>query len=66
MIKNDLQSAILDFISEEFVMGYPCAGPYIFFYVHGPLFCFFFELLKFHKITKHIRQIKKNMMETFS
>ena len=27
--KNDRQSAILDFISAKFVLGYPCASPYI-------------------------------------
>ena len=27
--KNDRQSAILDFISAKFVMGYPCVSPYI-------------------------------------
>ena len=41
-IKNDRQPAILDFISVKFVMGYPCASPYILFYMHGPaiLLCF--------------------------
>ena len=34
-IKNDRQSAILDFISAKFLMGYPCASPYILFYMHG-------------------------------
>ena len=40
--KNDRQLAILDFISAEFVMGYPCASPHILFYMHGPAFllCF--------------------------
>ena len=32
-IKNDSQSAILDFISAKFPKGYPCARPYIFLYV---------------------------------
>ena len=35
-IKNDSQSAILDFISAKFIMGYPCVSPYILFYMHGP------------------------------
>ena len=41
-IKNDRQSAILDFISAKFVMGYLCVCPYILFGMHGPavLLCF--------------------------
>ena len=35
-IKNDCQSAILDFNFAKFIMGYPCVSPYILFYVHGP------------------------------
>ena len=35
-IKNDRQSAILDFISAKFIMGYHCVSPNILFYVHGP------------------------------
>ena len=35
-IKNDRQSAILDFISANFIMGYPSVSPYILFYMHGP------------------------------
>ena len=40
--KNDSKSAILDFISAKFSMGYPCVSPYILFYMHGPaiLLCF--------------------------
>ena len=34
-IKNGLISAILDFISAKFVMGYPCVIPEILFYIHG-------------------------------
>ena len=45
-------NAILDFISGKFVMGYPCVGPYILFYIHGPAILHFFELRKYHKITK--------------
>ena len=50
--KNDRQLAILDFISAEFVMGYPCASPHILFYMHGPAFLFVFELRKYHKGTQ--------------
>ena len=41
-IKNDRQSAILDFIFAKFVMGYPCVSRYILFHMHGPaiLLCF--------------------------
>ena len=35
-IKKDRQSAILDFISAKFIMGYPFVSPYILFYMHGP------------------------------
>ena len=35
-IKNSCQSAILNFISAKFVMGYPCVRPNILFYIHGP------------------------------
>ena len=35
-IKNDLESAILNFISAKFVMSYPYVSPYILFYMHGP------------------------------
>ena len=35
-IKNEHQSAIVDFISAKFIIGYPCGSPYILFYVHGP------------------------------
>ena len=33
--KNVSQSAILDFISAKFTMGYPCVSSYILFYMHG-------------------------------
>ena len=42
----------LDFISAKFVMGYPCVSPYILFYMHVQLFCFVFELHKYHKINQ--------------
>ena len=45
-IKNDSQSAILDFISGKFLKGYPCARPYIFFICMVQLFSFDFELRK--------------------
>ena len=31
-----LLTFILDCISAKIVMGYPCARPYILFYIHGP------------------------------
>ena len=34
--KHDRQSAILNFISAKFVMGYPCESPYMLFYMDGP------------------------------
>ena len=34
-IKNDCQSAILNFIFVKFVMGYPGTSPYMLFYMHG-------------------------------
>ena len=59
--KNDRQLAILDFISAKFVMGYPCVSPHILFMVQ--LFCFVFELRKYHKIS----QIKKTtILKSFS
>ena len=51
-IKNDRQSAILDFISAKFVMGYACMSPYILFYMHRPAILFVFEFRKYHKITQ--------------
>ena len=30
------KQSIFDFISAKFSMGYPCASPYILFYMHGP------------------------------
>ena len=41
-IKNDRQSAILDFISAKFIMGYPFCSIYM-----VQLFCIDFELRKF-------------------
>ena len=35
-IKNARESAILNFISAKFVMGYFCVSPHILFYMHGP------------------------------
>ena len=42
-IKNDRKSAILDFISAKYFMGYPCVSPYILLYMQGPaiLLCLF-------------------------
>ena len=51
-IKNDRQLAILAFISAKFVMGYPCVSPHILLCMHGPAFCFVFELRKYHKISQ--------------
>ena len=39
---NDRQSAILDYISAKFIMGYPCVSPYILFYMHGPAILLWF------------------------
>ena len=39
---NEKKSAILDFITAMFVMGYPCLGHYILFYIHGPAIMHFF------------------------
>ena len=50
--KNGRLAAILDFISAKFVMGYPCVRHYILFYIYGPAILHFFELRKYHKITK--------------
>ena len=50
--KNNRQLAILDFVSAKFVTGYPCASPYILFYMHGLVFYFVFELRKYHKISQ--------------
>ena len=36
------KSAILDFISAKFVMGYPCVRHYILFCSHGPAILHFF------------------------
>ena len=41
------QSAILDFTSAKFVMGFPCVSPYILFCMYGPAI-----LRKYHKITQ--------------
>ena len=34
--------AILDFITAQIVMGYPCVRHYILFYIHGPVILLFF------------------------
>ena len=46
--------AILDFISEKFVMDYPCVRPFILFNTYGLAI---FQLRKYHKITQ-IRMTK--------
>ena len=48
---NDRQSAILYFVSAKFVMGYPCARPYILFYMHGPAI---FHFLSYVNITNYL------------
>ena len=50
IILNSRLTAILDFISAKFVIGYPCVRPYILFYIYGPAILLFFELRKYHKI----------------
>ena len=47
-IKNGRLVAILDFISEKFVMEYPCVRPFILFNTYGLAI---FQLRKYHKIT---------------
>ena len=47
---NGRQSAILDFITAKFVMGYSCARHYILFDIHGPAILHYF---KYHKIIKN-------------
>ena len=49
---NGRHSAILDFISAKFVMGYACVRPYILFYILGPTIFHFFKFRKYHKITQ--------------
>ena len=52
-IKNDGQSAIMDFISAKFVKGYQSVSPYILLSsMHGPDILLCFELRKYHKITQ--------------
>ena len=51
-IKNDSQSAILDFICAKFVMGYPCVSPFICSMCLVWLFCFVFELRNYLKIAQ--------------
>ena len=41
-VKNDQQSAILDFIFAKLIVGYPCVSPYILFYMHGPAILLWF------------------------
>ena len=47
---NGRLAAILDFISEKFVMGYPCVGRYILFHIHGPAILHFFSYLNITKL----------------
>ena len=56
--------AIFDFFSGKFVTGYPCVRPSILFYIHGPAILYFFELLKYHKITQ-IQNSLRHMYSTF-
>ena len=49
-MKKKKHLVISDFISEKFVMGYPCVSPHILFYMHGPAILFVFELCKYHQI----------------
>ena len=51
-ICNGRLAVILDFISVQFVMGYPCVKPSILFYIHGTAILYFLVLLKYHKITQ--------------
>ena len=44
--KNDRQSAILDFISAKFVMGYPSVSHYVLFYMLGPAIFLWLGLTK--------------------
>ena len=46
-------AVIWDFLSAKFVMCYPCVRHYILFYIHSPAILHFFELRKYHKITKN-------------
>ena len=47
---NDRKSAILDFISAKFVIGYACVSPYILFFIHGQaLFLSFVNITKLLK-----------------
>ena len=46
---NGRLTAILDFITEKFVMGYPCVRHHLLFYIHGSAMLHFF---KYHKIIK--------------
>ena len=49
-------SAILNFISVNLIMGYPCASPFFLFpfvlYAWSSYFALIFELRKYHKITQ--------------
>ena len=51
-ILNGRLTAILDFITAKFVIGYSCVRRYILFYIYGPAILLFFELSKYHKIIK--------------
>ena len=51
-IKNDRNSAILNFISAKFFMGYPCVSPYILSYLHVPAILWFLSCLRIAKLLK--------------
>ena len=40
-ISKIMRKQILDFITAKFVMGYPCVGQYILFFIHGPTILLF-------------------------
>ena len=65
-MENDRQSAILYFVSAEFVMGYPCARPYILFYMHGPAI---FHFLSYVNITNYLNSkwpLKMTILESLA
>ena len=43
-------TAVLDFISVNFVRDYPCVRPYILFYIHGQAIWLFFSYVNITKI----------------
>ena len=54
-IKNDRQSAILDFISAKFVLGFPCVSPYILFFLHGPAILLFLSYISKWPLNNHFK-----------